>query len=186
MTTKLDFTEDEVFLLTTAPSLVGSAVAMAGKSGAIGMAKEMMAQVQGIAAGANTYPDNELIASLLEKPATREESKEKAKDYQQRAVEDMKAAGVQSPDQLADKAIADVERTLMLLGEKATEVEAADFKAWLLDVANKVAAAAKEGGMFGIGGETVSEAETAFISRLEAVLGGSDSSVDSGFFNGNG
>ena len=145
MTTKLDFTEDEVFLLTTAPSLVGSAVAMAGKSGAIGMAKEMMAQVQTVAAASNTYADNELITSLLEKPTTREESKDKMQDYRQRAMDEMQASGVKSPDQLADKALADVERVLALLSQKATESEVADYKAWLLDIANKVAAAAKRG-----------------------------------------
>ena len=57
-----------------------------------------------------------------------------------------------------------------LLGRKAPG-EAESFKWWLLRSAQGVAEAAKEGGVFGIGGVQVSEAEKTALAEVAQALG---------------
>ena len=57
-----------------------------------------------------------------------------------------------------------------LLGRKAPG-EAEGFKGWLLGSAQGVAEAAKEGGVFGIGGVQVSEAEKTALAEVAQALG---------------
>jgi hypothetical protein len=49
--------------------------------------------------------------------------------------------------------------------------EADEFKRWLVTVAHRVAEAANEGGLFGFGGERVSEAEKSVIRQIAFSLG---------------
>jgi hypothetical protein len=55
--------------------------------------------------------------------------------------------------------------------KKAKPAEAQAFKQWLVSVGQKVAEAAKEGGVLGFGGTRVSEQETAALKELTSVLG---------------
>ena len=54
---------------------------------------------------------------------------------------------------------------------KAPE-DAAAFKVWLLQVAQKAAEAGTEGGFLGFGGVAVSDAEKATLAEISAALGG--------------
>ena len=58
-----------------------------------------------------------------------------------------------------------------ILDEKAPE-DAAAFKVWLLQVAQKAAEAGTEGGFLGFGGVAVSDAEKATLAEISAALGG--------------
>ena len=49
--------------------------------------------------------------------------------------------------------------------------DAAAYKAWLLQIANNVAEASKEGGFLGFGGVDVSDAEKATLTEIAAALG---------------
>jgi len=49
--------------------------------------------------------------------------------------------------------------------------EAEGFKRWLLGTAQRTAEAAKEGGVFGIGGVSVSDAEKAALGEVAGALG---------------
>ena len=58
-----------------------------------------------------------------------------------------------------------------LLDEKAP-ADAAPFKAWLVQISQSTAEAATEGGgLFGLGGVQVSEAEKATITEVSRALG---------------
>ena len=50
------FTEEEIFLLSTTPSLIGSAMAFAEGSG-LGTVKEMFSSAKSVMAGIKQYPD---------------------------------------------------------------------------------------------------------------------------------
>jgi hypothetical protein len=56
------------------------------------------------------------------------------------------------------------------LETKVSPEEAYEYKRWVLVVAEKVAAAAKEGGVFGIGGEQISGSEVATINEIGEAL----------------
>lgn len=54
---------------------------------------------------------------------------------------------------------------------KATPSEGASFRAWILQSAQDVAAAAREDGFLGIGAMRISEGEAAMLDRLRQILG---------------
>ena len=58
-----------------------------------------------------------------------------------------------------------------ILSVQADPAEAARVRAWLLSVAQVVAAATREGGIMGIGGEQVSEREEQTIAAIRDALG---------------
>ncbi|HEX6498293.1 MAG TPA: hypothetical protein VF054_04590 [Micromonosporaceae bacterium] len=61
--------------------------------------------------------------------------------------------------------------TAALLAAKAPADEATAYKHWLVTIAEEVAGAARSGGVLGIGGEWVSEAERGFLHELTVALG---------------
>ena len=74
------------------------------------------------------------------------------------------------PIALADEVAAKCSEVAGLLREKSTDAEAAGYKQWTLEVGEKVANAAKEGGFLGIGGERVSEEEKQVLEKFQAAL----------------
>jgi hypothetical protein len=58
-----------------------------------------------------------------------------------------------------------------LLQTKVSAEEAADYKRWLLAIAQRVASAAKEGGIFGFGASQVSKSEVATLNEISSALG---------------
>ncbi|MDR6326248.1 hypothetical protein [Actinoplanes couchii] len=58
-----------------------------------------------------------------------------------------------------------------LLAAKAAPADAETYKHWLVEIADEVVGAASTGGVLGIGGETVTDAERAFRDDLAKALG---------------
>ena len=76
----------------------------------------------------------------------------------------------QSLEELKAHALQTCREVSALLARKAPASEADSVKRWLLTVARRVAEAAKEGGVLGIGGVRVSAAEQATLAEVAAVL----------------
>jgi hypothetical protein len=75
------------------------------------------------------------------------------------------------PSDLKFKAIDALRRVSGLLDAKAPD-DAAPFKAWLRQISQSTAEAASEGGgLFGIGGVQVSDAEKATLTEVSTALG---------------
>jgi hypothetical protein len=58
-----------------------------------------------------------------------------------------------------------------LVNRKVGSEEADEFKRWLVSVAERVAEASNEGGIFGFGGERVSDAEKNALRQIAFALG---------------
>ena len=163
MTTIADFTAEEAQLLTETPFAVGMAVMMAGKSG-LGTIKEATAVASSVMAGRQTYTNDTLIQTLvstLEAEAKEDRAATKAKVNPFEKV---------PPDQVLPIALERCRQTADLLAQKASSEEAANYRQWMLAVADKVANAAKEGDFLGIGGVRVSEPEKAVIQQISEAL----------------
>jgi hypothetical protein len=72
---------------------------------------------------------------------------------------------------MKERALANCREVSALLETKTSAQEADDYKRWLLGVAQRVASAAKEGGIFGFGGEQVSKSEVTTINEIAEALG---------------
>ena len=169
MATQVDFNEQDWFLISSTPSLVGTAVAMAGNSGMIGTLQEMMASVKGMMEANQAYPHNALIQAIVAQPQDREEAKARAERYQQMAMEKMNEANIRSPQALAAQALGDFSNAMGLIASRGNHQEVTEYREWVLSVAKKVPEAAKEGGFLGFGGQQVSSEEVALLGQLEGV-----------------
>ncbi len=161
MSTKEDYTPDQWQLLLDVPPLVGTSVMMAGSSG-LGTVKEAFAIASGVLAARHGYEGNQLIEGLIHgrlKEGDRSEVERFSNQYR----------GMQG-EQVLDATLQKCELAVKLLQEKATPEEAQQFKEWTMSVGQKVAEAAKEGGVLGFGGERVSEPERDVLQKVSEML----------------
>ncbi len=166
-----NFTEDELYMMTTLPSLVGSVITFSDTSGPIGTAKEMLANARTSAAGVKQYPENSIIRSVIPKFEDRDEAMDAARALQERQKHEIKAAEITSKEDMRSFALAQAAKVNALLVEKASAIEAAEYREWVMSVARATAEAAKEGGFLGIGGEAVSADEQQALDDIAAALG---------------
>jgi ribosomal 30S subunit maturation factor RimM len=168
------FTEEEIFLLSTTPSMIGSSMAFAEGSG-LGTVKEIFSSAKSVMSGIKQYPENQLIQAILPNLEDRKEAMAQAKEYREKGVARMKELGVNSHEKMRELLIKDCQEVSRLLAEKSTPEEAAEYKEWSMSVAENVAKAAKEGGFLGIGGTRISQAEIELFNQIAGALGTSSS-----------
>ena len=162
MSTKADYTPDQWQLLLDIPPMVGTAVMVAGKSG-LGSLKEAFALARGVLGAKTGYEENELVQSLVQ---ARLQDGERS---QIEVLAENPYRGLE-PAELAAAVTEKCIQVRQLLAEKASAEEAAGYQQWSIDVGEKVAHAAKEGGFLGIGGERVSQAERDVLDQVKAAL----------------
>lgn len=148
MTDKSAFTADEWHALTDAPLLVTMAIFAAGEHGPISMVKEASASARSIANPGDHGVANELIAQIVAEADT----KEARHDMNQHRDKDLDVA--------IASALADLEPAAAALHKNTSAMEAAEVAAWLLDIAQAVAKAAK----------TVNPKEQATIEKITQIF----------------
>ncbi|MEE9411617.1 MAG: hypothetical protein V3V22_01055 [Methylococcales bacterium] len=164
------FTEDEIFLLSTTPSMIGSSMAFAEGSG-LGTVKEIFSSAKSVMSGIKQYPDNQLIQGILPNLEDRQEAMAQAKAFREKGVARMKELGVNSHEKMRELLIKDCQEVSRILTEKSTDSETVEYKEWAMQVAENVAKAAKEGGFLGIGGTQISQAEVELFNQIAGALG---------------
>ena len=157
MAGKSDFTPQEWQTLVAAAPMVGVAVACASPNGPWGILKEMLSMGMAMAEMLQKGASNPLIAEL-------------AADLKQRQTRPETPPNMKDPEICTDIALKHVRAVNELLDRKVESGDADDFKKWLLAVANRVAESANEGGIFGFGGERVSEAERNVLRQIAFAL----------------
>src|SRR5512141_2544918 len=161
MAKKADFRSEEWQRILSLPQVAALYLALASPSGPIGLVQEMMASTKGILEALKASSGNELIdavaADIREKAEKREKLEPPLKPGND--ANEMKAQCLQACREVAS-----------LLSFKAP-ADAEQYKQWVYQSALNSANAAKEGGVFGIGGERVSEAETAALKEIAVALG---------------
>ncbi len=163
MSLKDTFTREEWFKIMTGPGRAGAAIVASSPSGVTGLLAEARAiadSVRDNVSRAGRTPLMEAMAAdLLGTPPTADELK--GMDVERaRGLEDAKRLSLEG-----------VRQAVWLVSSKASPEDAAAYRAMLLEVAQKTAHAAKEGGFLGMGGEQVNDKERAMLAELEALLG---------------
>jgi hypothetical protein len=156
VSTKADYSKEEWESLLKAPLMAAMAVVAASPSGPIGAIKEMFAVGKGLLEGGEGTA-NPLIAAVVA-------------DVKAGSRPSMPTERPQDLTQVKTQALGACRETAALLARKAPG-DADAFKRWLLGTAQRVAEAAKEGGVFGIGGVQVSDAEKAALGEVAGALG---------------
>ena len=141
MTGKADFTPEEWNLMREGPPTAALMAMTAEKGGSF---RESWALAKAYTEARQAHGESELLDALVgEKP-------------------DLKR--YKSPEELDAQGLGRLTEAVALLEQKATAAEVDSYRKFALDVAQRVAAAHKEGG------QQVSDAERAAIDRVKAIL----------------
>jgi hypothetical protein len=154
LSVKDKFTPDEWKSLLKAPMLAAYAVAGVAPSKQENFVREMAAVADGIVEGKQRAAQGSLLGAVIADIVAN------AEDGQRGQTEKV------SPAEVKSRAIDTCRAVAAALEAKASADEAYEYKRWVLVVAEKVAAAAKEGGIFGFGGEQISGSEIATINEI--------------------
>ena len=144
MTKQADFTEEEWELLRQAPTIAGSIVVMAERGGTF---RETFSMGKAYAEAREHHGASELLDEVVS------------------ANPKVDRTRYSSFEELKEHGLAKLREAVGVLEGKATPEEADDYKRFVLTLAERVAAAHKEGG------EAVSPAERAAIDEIASALG---------------
>jgi hypothetical protein len=111
------------------------------------------------------------MAEMLQKGGSNPLIAELAADLKARETKPQPPEGIKDPDACKDAALKQIRTVNDLIDRKVPGSTGDEFKKWLLTIGQRVAEAANEGGIFGIGGERVSEAEKAVLRQIAFALG---------------
>jgi len=161
MAKKADFTSEEWQLILSMPQIASLYLALASPSGPVGLVQEMIASTKGLVEAIKSSSGNELVDAVAA------DIKEKA-EKRERLEPPLQAS--KDPNEMKARCLQTCRDVAALLSQKAP-ADAHEYKQWVYQAAQNSANAAKEGGFLGIGGERVSEAETAALNEIAAALG---------------
>jgi hypothetical protein len=153
---------DELTELAAATVQVGGVVMAAAPSGGIGSAQEVAALAEVVSRAVRESPPGSLLNAMTE--AVREITRQIQEGGVEALLGTVRDAG--------DTGLAACRRAAALVDAKASPEDAAAYKALLLEVANRVARAATEGGFLGIGGQQVSEPEQRALAAVADAITG--------------
>src|SRR5438270_10897512 len=148
MTGKADFTQDEWQVVLEGPPSAGMIVVTAQRGGSF---RETIAIAKAYAEARQQHGESELLDEVVS-------AKPQTDHTRYHSVEELKEQGLQH---LRD--------AVALLQRKATPEELEDYKRFVLNLADRVASAHREGG------ESISPAEQAAIQEIAATLGAATS-----------
>jgi len=147
MTGKADFTQEEWDIILEGPPSAGMIVVTAQRGGTF---RESFAIGRAYVEARQQHGDSELLDEIVAAKPERDHTR-------YHSVEELKQGGLQH---LRD--------AVELLQRKATPEEVEDYRRFVLNLADKVAKAHREGG------EQISDAEQAAIDEISASLGAPD------------
>jgi hypothetical protein len=164
MTDKSTFTKDEWALLLESPMIAGMAITAADPSGLWGLLKESFAGGGALTQAITSSTTNTLVKAVVS-DFSNSEGRSAARDGLQAKFANSQPADVKT------KSIESLRQVSALLDTKAP-ADSAAFKSWLRQISQSTAEAATEGGgLFGIGGVKVSDAEKATLTEISGALG---------------
>lgn len=149
MTTKADFNAEEWSTVAEGPVVAGMIVITAQRGGTL---RESIQLGKAYAEARQQQGTSELLDAIVS------------------AQPQVDQTRYRSPEELREKGLGRLREAVELLKQKATPDEVEDYKRFVQNLAERAAAAHKEGGFLGVGGKEVSDAERAALDEIAAAL----------------
>jgi hypothetical protein len=160
MTTKAEFNAEEWAQIVEAPAIGGLIVVTAQRGGTI---RETVEMAKVYKEAREQHAGTDLLGEIVTSPP--------AADPRQ----------FESQGQLRSEGLQRIRDSVALLESKASTEDVEAYRRFALTVAERVAERTKSGGVLGIGGERVSEDESAALDEIAAALGTErDTAADAG------
>lgn len=157
MASKTDFSTEEWALLARAPFMTGLIVSLSSPSGITGVLSESMVVTRAVLEAANTQTTSTLVKAIAND----------IKDTRGKVASAQGTVNIQNAKEVARDTL---KQAAALVSQKASPEEVAAYKDWLKGIAKHSAEAATEGGLFGLGGVQVSDAEKSALSEIDSLL----------------
>jgi hypothetical protein len=148
VTAKGDFSEQEWKQVLEGPTSAGLIVIASDRGGSI---RETFSMAKAYADARQEHGESELLDEIVA------------------AKPEMDRTRAPSPEQLKEHSLQNIRDAVEILKGKATEDEVAEYRKFVVVLAERVAEARKEG-FLGLSGERVSDAERAAIAEIETAL----------------
>jgi hypothetical protein len=161
VTTRADYTDEEWTYITAAPMMAGMYISAVAGFGPIETMTKAAALAHAVGELMHRGSANELIGSLID-----ELNREQGEALQAHAAITI---DVKKLDALHAATLDAIQKAAVVLS-KAKREEAAEYKALVISLSQRVAQAAKEGGFLGTSGSPVSEREVRAIQEIGAAL----------------
>jgi hypothetical protein len=152
MTGKADFTDEDWEQILQAPPTAGLIVITAQRGGSF---RESFSMAKAYSEARRQHGDSELLDTIA---STKPE---------------VDHTRYHSPEELKEHGLAHLRDAVALLEQKATPEEVDDYKRFVINLAQRVAEAHKEG-FLGLTGDAVGAAEREAIEKIEAAAGASE------------
>lgn len=149
MTGRNDFTDDQWKAVLEGPTSAGMLVIASDRGGSI---RESFSMAKAYTEAREGHGESELLDIIVSTKPEVDRTK------------------VKSPEELKEHALQNIREGVALIVQKGTKQEIAEYKKFILDLANKVAEARKEGFM-GISGDRVSDDEEEALAAIAEALG---------------
>lgn len=156
------------------PYLVAMGMEGAGQSGWAGSASERHAMVLAMAGGKEAFSENNLIQAIVPKGATPEEIQFHVMERHDEILDCLNDLEIKDYAGLRKHIARVLDNVVGAIASRETEPCAEEYKSWVLQIAEGVAMAGKEGDFLGFGGERFSEGERKFYRELKEALGRAD------------
>jgi hypothetical protein len=149
MPTKADFNADEWATILAGPPAAGMRVAMAERGGTL---RESLTIGRAYAEARQEHGESELLDAIVaEQPSINPAESQGESDV---------------PAALTEK----LRQAVETLAAKGTDTDVDAYKRFIVDLAQRVASAKKEGGVLGIGGKEISDNEQLALDEIAATL----------------
>ncbi|PZS31958.1 MAG: hypothetical protein DLM58_10850 [Pseudonocardiales bacterium] len=151
MTRKADFNAEEWSTIVAGPLYAGMCVISADRGGTV---RESLALGRVYQEARTRHGESELLDELVKSPPSFD-------------PDELRAGG----GNIASVASERLREAMQILAAKATPDETDAYKRFVMTVAQAVASAHKEGGLLGIGGKQISDAENQALDEISTALG---------------
>ena len=154
------------------PYLVAMAMEGAGRSGIAGSASERLAMAHGLTDGLNTFPDNSLIRAIVPEGSSENHQLADTSAKHDEIMDCLNNMGIRDHSGLLNHIFKLIPIVLSDLEAHETAQTIKEYRTWILSLAERIANAGKEGGVWGFGGQWFSEKERDFFKELfKALIG---------------
>lgn len=165
MSDKTTYTPEEWTTITEAPAVTAIAVAIAGASGLFGTLAEVFSTTSTLVEGMKS--ENPLIRAIC----TRDDLMAAQKGAKEKLKELMSGDLTATQNKVRMKALELLRRGVETIEAKGSPEDVGAYRAFVHQIGEKVANAAKEGGFLGFGGERVSEGERTMLAAIDQAIG---------------
>jgi hypothetical protein len=150
MTSKVEFNAEEWQKVVEGPAIAGLIVIAAQRGGTI---RESVHMARAYTEARKLHGDTDLLGEIVATPPS------------------IDAKRFQTQEALRNTGLAHIREAVELLEGKATPDELEEYRRFTLTVGQAAAEADKSGGFLGIGGERVSDTESAALDQIAEALG---------------